>query len=149
MVARDRTRLIDRLAPLRRIGPPTSGPIRAPGILKAHGSYDAADFTAGVAKALAEPPHRFVLRMPRDLHGRVLEAAARYRRSLNAEIVARLEHSLGGIPQEAVESKLEPALFPYVETTFRGDLTEQEDALVRLYRRLSASQRSALLKLLQ
>ena len=87
--------------------------------------------------------------MPRDLHGRVLEAAARYRRSLNAEIVARLEHSLGGIPQEAVESKLEPALFPYVETTFRGELTEQEDALVRLYRRLSASQRSALLKLLQ
>ena len=116
--------------------------------MKGARGYDADDF-AGCPKALAEPPHRFVLRLPRDLHGRVLEAATRYRRSLNAEIVARLEHSLGGIPQDAAESKLEPALFPFVETTFRGELTEQENTLIRLYRRLSASQRDALLRLLQ
>lgn len=98
---------------------------------------------------MAEAPHRFLLRLPPDLHGRVVEAATRYRRSLNAEIVARLEHSLGGIPQDAAEAKLEPALFPLLETTFRAELSEDENALIRLFRRLSARQRDALLNLLR
>lgn len=98
---------------------------------------------------MAEAPHRFLLRLPPDLHGRVVEAATRYRRSLNAEIVARLENSLGGIPQDAAEAKLEPALFPLLETTFRAELSEEENALIRLFRRLSARQRDALLNLLR
>ena len=92
--------------------------------------------------------HRFVLRLPRELHGRLTEVAARYRRSVNAEIVARLDCSLGGIPRDDVESKLEPTLFPLLETTFRGQLSDEENTLIHLFRRLSARQRAALVGLL-
>ena len=98
---------------------------------------------------MADAPHRFVLRLPVDLHARVVEAATRYRRSVNAEIVARLEQSLGGIPQDAAEAQLEPALFPLLETTFRGELSDEENTLIRLFRRLSERQRGALLDLLR
>ncbi len=91
---------------------------------------------------------KFVVRMPRDLHERIAEAARRYRRSMNSEIVARLEHSLRGIPDDASESQVEPAFFPQIETTFRRDLSDQEDTLIRMFRRLSARQREALIDLL-
>ena len=96
------------------------------------------------------PPqaHRFVLRLPMALHELVREAATRHRRSINAEIVARLEHSLVGIPTDSQASAVEPELFPYLETTFRGELSEQENALLLRYRRLSAAQQAALLHLL-
>ena len=71
-----------------------------------------------------------------------------YRRSMNAEILARLEYSLNGIPADADASAVEPALFPYLETTFRGELSDEENRLIRLFRRLSASQRAALVDLL-
>lgn len=98
---------------------------------------------------MADSTHRFVLRLPHDLYARVVEAAARYRRSVNAEMVARLEYSLTGIPQDAAESRLEPELFPHLETTFRGELSEEENTLIRVFRRLSAQQRAALLALLR
>ena len=99
-------------------------------------------------KTVTSKPHKFVLRLPPQLHERVVEAAGRYRRSMNSEIVARLEHSLCGLPGDAIESELEPALFPYMETAFRHDLSDQEDALIRLFRRLSERQREALTELL-
>ena len=68
---------------------------------------------------------------------------------MNSEIVTRLEYSLNGIPADADASAIEPALFPYLETTFRGELAEDENALVGLFRRLSASQRKALIDLLE
>ena len=67
---------------------------------------------------------------------------------MNAEIVARLDYSLSGIPADADVGAVEPALFPYLETTFRGELSDEENRLVRLFRRLSASQRAALVDLL-
>ena len=76
------------------------------------------------------------------------EAAGQYRRSMNSEIVTRLEYALNGIPADADAAAVEPALFPYLETTFRGELSEEENALIRLFRRLSASQRKALVDLL-
>jgi len=39
-------------------------------------------------------PYRFLLRMPEDLRGELTEASSRSERSLNAEIVRRLEQSL-------------------------------------------------------
>ena len=96
-----------------------------------------------------DPPHRFVLRLPQDLCQRLREMAAHYRRSLNAEMVARLEHSLGGVPRDAVESQLTPELFPLLETSFRGQITDEEDTLIRLFRRLSRRQRGALVELLR
>ena len=94
------------------------------------------------------PVHRFLVRLPLALHERVAEAAQRYRRSLNSEIVARLEQSVSGIPDDAVESGVEPPFFAHIETTFRRDLSDQENALIRAFRRLSQRQRKALLELL-
>ena len=97
---------------------------------------------------VAERPRKFVLRLPPELHRRVTEAAGQYRRSMNSEIVTRLEYALNGISADADAAAVEPALFPYLETTFRGELSEQENALIRLFRRLSTSQRKALTDLL-
>lgn len=46
--------------------------------------------------------------LPDDLHDRLREAAARNRRSLNSEVIQRLEASLGGVPLD-VEGLLERA----------------------------------------
>ena len=97
---------------------------------------------------MADPSYRFVLRLPAELRDRIAEASKLYRRSMNSEIVARLEHSLSGVPNQQIESVLEPPFFPQLETTFRRDLSDDEDRLVRLYRRLSGGQRRALLDLL-
>lgn len=93
-------------------------------------------------------PYKLLLRLPDRLHVRVAEAAKRYRRSMNSEIVTRLEHSLNGLPDDS-ESDVEPPFFAQIESALRSDLTDEEDSLVRLFRRLSASQRSALLTLLE
>lgn len=92
--------------------------------------------------------YRLVLRLPEALRQRIVDASKRYRRSMNAEIVARLEHSLNGLPGDASEAGVEPAFFPQLERTFRRGLSEDEDALIALFRRLSADQQAALLKLL-
>jgi hypothetical protein len=47
-----------------------------------------------VGRAVAGEKYRFLLRMPQDLRGRLSQAAARSGRSLNAEIVCRLDRSL-------------------------------------------------------
>ena len=97
---------------------------------------------------VSDKAKRFLVRLPEDLHRRVGEAAQRYRRSMNSEIVARLDRSLNGLPGAESESSVEPAFFPHIETTFRRDLSDQEDSVIRLFRRLSARQREALLTLL-
>ncbi|MDE0658071.1 MAG: Arc family DNA-binding protein [Gammaproteobacteria bacterium] len=92
--------------------------------------------------------YKFVLRLPAELRDRVAEAAGLYRRSINSEIVARLEQSLMGIPEDGAERRVEPPFFAQIETTFRRDLSDDEDRLIRLYRRLSVQQRRALVDLL-
>ena len=92
---------------------------------------------------------KFVVRLPDDLHQRIGEAAKRYRRSMNSEIVTRLDHSLKGLPGAASEKSVEPAFFQHIETAFRRDLSDQEDAMIRLFRRLSTRQRDALVTLLE
>lgn len=88
-----------------------------------------------------------MMRLPVSLHARVAETARRYRRSMNSEIVARLERSLGGLP-DASETEIEPPFFRHIEMTFRRDLSDQEDNLILLFRRLSQRQRDALTDLL-
>ena len=94
-------------------------------------------------------PYKFVVRLPTELRDRIAEAANLYRRSMNSEIVARLEQSLTGLPQEVDEIGVEPPFFEHIETTFRRDLSDNEDTLVRQFRRLSERQRAALLELLK
>ena len=97
---------------------------------------------------MAHRPYKFVVRLPMELRDRIAEAATLYRRSMNSEIVARLEQSLTGLPEEVGEAGIEPPFFEHIETTFRRDLSDEEDTLVRAFRRLSERQRTALLELL-
>ena len=90
--------------------------------------------------------HQVLLRLPVNLHTQVVEAARRHGRSANSEMVARLEHSLRGVAQQ--ETDVEPPLLPYVETTFRRDLSGQETELLLCFRRLSGRQRQGLMELL-
>ena len=96
--------------------------------------------------AAKEKRHQVLLRLPVDLHAQVVEAAQRYGRSANSEIVARLDHSLRGVSQQ--ESAIEPPLLPYIETTFRRDLSRQENQLLLCFRQLSSRQRQGLMELL-
>ena len=91
---------------------------------------------------------KFLLRLPAVLHERIAEVACHYRRSMNAEIVARLEHALAGIPANATESNVEPAFFTQIEAVLRNGLSTDENTLVRRFRRLSPRQRTALMDLL-
>jgi hypothetical protein len=56
----------------------------------------------------ARDQYRFLLRMPQELRESLREAAVKNGRSLNAEIVTRLEASVGGSPRR--EARRRPRL---------------------------------------
>ena len=95
-----------------------------------------------------EPVDNFVVRFPRSLRQRIGEVARFYRRSVNSEILLRLDYSLNGLPSMAREHSMEPPMFAAIERTLRGNLTQEEELLVLCYRRLSGAKRKALLDLL-
>ncbi len=76
-------------------------------------------------------------------------AAKHYRRSMNSEIIARLEHSFGSLPSSEVEEAVQPAFHPQVEVLFRNKLSDHEQSLVQYYRLLSEDKQRALLSLLR
>ena len=89
-----------------------------------------------------------MVRLPPGMRDRIFEASQLYRRSMNSEIVARLDQSLRGLPDQQFERAIAPPFFPEIERLLRGDLTSEESDLVRCFRRMSAEQRKALLELL-
>ena len=91
---------------------------------------------------------KFILRMPRRLRNNLFDVAKMYRRSVNSEILLRLEYTLNGIPNHELEKALEPAMFPQIERILRGNLTKEEETLVLHFRRLSSERRKALTDLL-
>ncbi len=88
--------------------------------------------------------YKFVLRLPMDMRDRIVEAAERYRRSINSEIVARLEQSFS----EGNDADAAPPLHPHLEYLLRGRLDESERRLIEGFRHLDRKKRKALLKLL-
>ena len=102
----------------------------------------------GAATEMNDLTERFVVRFPLRLRIRVGESAKFYRRSINSEIILRLDHSLNGLPNLAAEHAIEPPMFAAIERSLRGDLTAEEQVLVLAFRRLSAEKRKALLDLL-
>lgn len=94
------------------------------------------------------PTENFMLRLPLGMREKIHEAASLYRRSMNSEIVARLEQSLRGLPDQQFERAVAPPFFPEIERLLRGDLSPEESDLVRCFRRLSSDKRKALLELL-
>lgn len=97
---------------------------------------------------MKEPPYKFMVRLPPSMRDLIEQSARHYRRSLNSDIVARLQHSFSGLPDHVQEQSLAPPLHDQFEVVFRRDLSEQEAVLVRGFRNLSQAKREALLNLL-
>lgn len=98
--------------------------------------------------ATKEKPYKFVVRLPSDMRERIADAAEHYRRSMNSEIVARLQQSLNGLPDSATEGELAPPLHSQLEQVLKRQLSDDEDALIKGFRRLSQAKQQALLHLL-
>lgn len=96
---------------------------------------------------MKEQPYRFVVRLPPTMRDRINDAARTYRRSMNSEIIARLEESFAALnPPPQVQ---EPSgLNPRMERLMKQQLDPDEESLVEAFRRLSPVQRQALLQLL-
>lgn len=96
---------------------------------------------------LKPKPYRFVVRLPSDMKDQILDASREYRRSMNSEIVARLQQSLQGLP-EIRDNGLTAPLNAQLEQVLKPQLTEDEANLLRYFRRLNPGKREALLRLL-
>ena len=92
--------------------------------------------------------HKFVVRLPMQLRNRLADAAKYYRRSMNSEIVARLEHSFIGLPQQNSEAAHAPQNHFELNAFFSPDLTDDEETILRGYRSLPKEKKHALLELL-
>lgn len=96
----------------------------------------------------AKNAEKFVVRLPRGMRRRIAEAARGYRRSMNSEIVARLEQTLSGTlpPVPGVNEPL--PLLPRGERPSQSEQRELEIRLLRAFRQLSPERQQALLELL-
>ncbi|MEE4250774.1 MAG: Arc family DNA-binding protein [Alcanivoracaceae bacterium] len=106
------------------------------------------DKAASEARAEVE---KFVVRLPGGMRQEIAEVARRSRRSMNSEIVARLERSLA--ESEVIETVSEnpPVAAPQLRSVdgARAQISnEAEQHLLYAFRRLDQSKRDALLKLL-
>ena len=88
------------------------------------------------------------MRLPTEMRERIAEAARYYRRSMNSEIIARLQQSFRGIPNDQDEKALAPPLHNEMEKLFRRSLSEEEENMLRGFRRLGSAKRAALVSLL-
>ncbi len=82
------------------------------------------------------------------MRDQIRESARHYRRSMNSDIVARLQQTFSGLPDEAAVKEIEPPMHEEFDTLFRRELTSEEQTLIRCYRRMSASKQEALRNLL-
>ena len=91
---------------------------------------------------------KFVVRLPKGMRKRIAEAARCYRRSMNSEIVLRLERTLAeDDDQEAGDGAASVALSAVAEPE-KADADALESRLLALFRRLPAERQRALLALL-
>jgi len=95
-----------------------------------------------------EQPYKFMVRLPREMRDLICESAQFYRRSMNSDIVARLQQSFRGLPDDQHERGLAPPLHAELEPFRRLELSGEEEEVLRGYRRLSRDKRDALRKLL-
>jgi len=92
--------------------------------------------------------YRYLVRLPLLMRDQLAKSAEYHRRSINSEIVARLQLSFSGLPEIAERQALAPAMHEHFEMLLKGSLNLEEEQLVRRYRSLSAAKRQALLDLL-
>jgi len=93
---------------------------------------------------------KFVVRLPGGMRQKIADVARKSRRSMNSEIVARLEHSLA--EQESVSGISESHSQVEKPSLRAVDLSEQrlseEQQLLQSFRRMDAAKREALLKVI-
>lgn len=83
------------------------------------------------------------------MRDRIAESAQLYRRSMNSEIVARLQESFRGLgSNNQVNDHPGPGLNAQLERILRQQLDADEEQVLQGYRQLSKVKRDALLKLL-
>lgn len=95
-----------------------------------------------------EKPYKFVVRLPTALRNQIADAAKYYRRSMNSEIVARLERTFSGVAVEVRDGSFAPPLHEEIEKLFGRTLSDEEQRLIRAYRSMSEDRQNALLDLL-
>ena len=86
---------------------------------------------------------KFVVRLPRGMRARIAEVSRLSHRSMNSEIVARLEQSLqvARLPEEPAAQPLKPVA--------DSGLRDQESRLLAGFRSLDPVRRRALIEFLQ
>ncbi len=67
---------------------------------------------------------------------------------MNSDIVARLQQTFSGLPDENLSQDLNIALQEQLGDLFRRELSEDEESLIRAYRRMSGKKQEALKNLL-
>lgn len=92
-----------------------------------------------------EEAPRFVLRLPKEVRADLEKAAERNGRSLNAEIVALLRHSLQG-PGSTSSPKVGTRQPAHVYDA-QGKLNESEEMMLRIFRALPVEKQLGLLSL--
>ena len=97
---------------------------------------------------LKQKPYKFVVRLPLQVRNQIADAAKYYRRSMNSEIVARLEQSFSGIPTQDASDQLAPQMHHQLESFFGRSLDPDEEQVLRAFRRLPQEKRLALLELI-
>ena len=93
---------------------------------------------------------KFVVRLPKSLKGEITACSRRNHRSMNSEIVIRLEESIATERANARSQVSNQALVSSPESDkeiFKEELSRFETRLIILYRRISENKRKALLSL--
>ncbi|WP_150303551.1 Arc family DNA-binding protein [Pseudomonas saliphila] len=86
---------------------------------------------------------KFVVRLPQGMRDRIAEVAKQHHRSMNSEIIARLEHSLLDLPTLPEQPSRQVLNDQQLES-----LSHPEQELLVRFREMSRRQQNALLALL-
>lgn len=100
---------------------------------------------------------KFVVRLPNGMRRRIAEVAKQYHRSMNSEIVSRLELSLdtenvgNDAPTEVLEKKARynTHSMSEIQTLDLSSLSSEEKSLIELVLHLSSDKQKALIQFLK
>lgn len=97
---------------------------------------------------MGDKVYKYLVRLPMAMRDLLAESAEYHRRSINSEIVARLQLSFSGLAGVEEQRALAPAMHEQFERLLHRDLSEEEEQLIRRFRSLNSAKREALLDLL-
>lgn len=86
---------------------------------------------------------KFVVRLPKGMRSKIAEVSRLSHRSMNSEIIARLEESLGHASEDNSHTPSAPLL-----RAVDNNSGDQEHTLLAHFRAMSAEKRAALLELI-